>query len=126
MNEGVKRKSDEPHTAAKKVQKVVKSGQITDPDRLFNDLALDVSNKYFEIGIELGLQGKVLRDQLETGKFMMLTGSMKALRMFELWQQSVAEDNFTYSVLAAALEKHGFQHCAHKYCYTIVAKHSNE
>ena len=43
--------------------------------------------------------------------------SSQSLKMFELWKQSVTEDNFTYSVLAAALEKHGFRRAAHKYCY---------
>ena len=118
MNKAVKRKRDKPNTATKKVQKVVKSGQITDPDRLFNNLALDICKKYMEVGIELGLEGIVLENELETGGFQMLKGSRKALKMLQLWQQSVAEDSFTYSVLAAALEKHGCRACAHKYCYT--------
>ena len=113
----MKRKSDQPDTATKKVQEVVKPGQITDPDRLFNNLALDISNKYTEIGIELGLEGKVLTNELETGEFKMLPGNRKALKMLQLWQQSVAEDSFTYSVLAAALDKHGCRAYAHKYCY---------
>ena len=118
MNEAVKRKRDKPDTATKKVQEVVKSGQISDPDRLFNILALEICNKYTEIGIELGLEGIVLTNELETGEFKMLKGSRKALKMLQLWQQSVAEDSFTYSVLAAALEKHGCRACSHKYCYT--------
>ena len=95
----------------------MKFGQITDPDRLFNNICLDISGKYNEIGIELGLQGKVLRDELETGEYKMLQGSKKAIRMLQLWQDSV-HDDFTYSVLAAALEKHGFMRCSLKYCYT--------
>ena len=47
----------------------------------------------------------------------MQQGNKKAIRMLQLWQQSVDEDNFTYSVLAAALEKHGFRSSAYKYCY---------
>ena len=93
------------------------SGQITNPDSLFLALSKVVYNKYFEIGIELGLKSERLSDELETGEFKMLQGSKKALKMFELWKQSVTEDNFTYSVLAAALEKHGFQRAAHEYCY---------
>ena len=95
----------------------MKSGQITDPDRLFNNLAINISDKYIEIGLELGLEGKVLTNELETGKFTMLQGNKKAIRMLQLWQQSVKEDDFTYSVLGTALEKHGFKKCAHKYCY---------
>ena len=101
------------------MQEVVKSGQISDPDQLFNNLALVIYNKYLEIGIELGLQYQVLINELETGEFKMLQGSRKALKMLKLWQQFVTDDSFSYSVLAAALEKHGFPCCAHEYCYTI-------
>ena len=100
------------------MKKGVKSGQITDPDRLFNALSVDICEKYVEIGIELGLAGKVLINELETGKFTMHQGSRKALKMLQLWRESVGEDECTYSVLAAALEKQGFQRCAHQYCYT--------
>ena len=99
------------------MKKVVKSGQIADPDRLFNNLSVEICDNYNEIGIELGLTGKFLMNELETGKFMMLKGSKKALRMLQLWRDSVDEDECTYSVLAAALEKQGFQRCAHQYCY---------
>ena len=95
----------------------MKSSKITNPDRLFNDLSIDICDKYTEIGLELGLEGKVLRNELETGKFTMQQGNKKAIKMLQLWQQSVDEDNFTYSVLAAALEKHGFRSSAYKYCY---------
>ena len=96
----------------------MKSGQITDPDHLFNNLAINICNKYTEIGLELGLEGKILTNELETGEFKMLQGSKKAIRMLQLWQESIKEDDFTYAVLGTALEKHGFQQCAHKYCYT--------
>ena len=99
-------------------KKSVKSGKITDPDRLFNNLAKHIFERYTEVGIQLGLTGEVLTDELETGEFRMLQGSRKALKMLQLWQQSVTEDDFTYSVLAAALEKEGFTNCADMYCYT--------
>ena len=101
------------------MNKVVKrkSGQITDHDRLFNDLSVEICEKYTEVGLELGLDGKVLTNELETGKFMMLQGSKKATKMLQLWRDSVKEEDCTYSVLADALEKHGFQRSAHKYCY---------
>ena len=102
----------------------MKSGQITDPDCLFNNLAIYIHSKYMEIGIELGLKIDVLRNELETGQFMMLPGNRKALQMLQLWQQSVTKDNFTYSVLAAALEKHGFGSCAYEHCYT-AGNHMN-
>ena len=96
----------------------MKPGQITDSDRLFNDIAVDISDKYLELGIELGLPVKKLINELETGIVKMEIGSKKALKMLQLWRDSLCEDDFTYSVLAAALEKHGFQRCAHKHCYT--------
>ena len=118
MNEAVQRKSDNTDTCTTAKQ-VVKSGPISDPDRLFNDLSLKICDKYTQIGIELGLQIEVLTDELETGKFATMKGSEKALRMLQLWKNnSVDEDNFTYSVLSAALVKHGFRRWAHKYCYT--------
>ena len=96
----------------------MKPGQITDSDRLFNDIAVYISDKYLELGIELGLPGQVLTNELETGILKMKIGSKKALKMLQLWRDSVDEDDCTYSVLAAALEKYGFQRCANKYCYT--------
>ena len=96
----------------------MKFGQITDPDRLFKDLAEFIFDEYTEIGIELGLKINVLTNELETGEIKMLKGSRKAIKMLQLWQRSVGEEDFTYSVLAAALEKQGFQNCANKYCYT--------
>ena len=100
--------------------KRVKSGQITDSEynHLFNRLAPEIGDKYFEIGIELGLSDEVLTNELETGTIAILKGNRKAFKMLQLWRNSVDEDKFLYSVLAAALEDHGFQRCAHKYCYT--------
>ena len=98
---------------------VVKSGQITDPDRLFNDLSLHICDKYMQIGIELGLSIEVLTSELETGTLMILQGRRKALKMLTLWRDSVGEHECTYSVLAAALEKHGLRLYAQQYCYNI-------
>ena len=113
MNNAVKIKSERPADTFK----FLKFGQITDPDRLFNDLACEIFSKYFEIGIELGLKDKVLRNELHTGQFASLKGNEKALKMLQLWRDSADEDNFTYSVLAAVLEKHGYRRCSHEYCY---------
>ena len=49
------------------MKKGVKVCQITDPDRLFNDLCLHICDKYMQIGIELGLSIEVLTNELETG-----------------------------------------------------------
>ena len=112
MSEAVKRKSETPDTF-----KFLKFGQITDSDRLFNDLSHEIFSKYFEIGIELGVADKVLRNRLETGQLASQEGNKKALMMLQLWRDFVDEDNFTYFVLAAALEKHEYLRCSHKYCY---------
>ena len=99
-------------------EKVVKSGQITDSDHLFNNLSVHICDKYTEVGTELGLRSEVLTNELETGAVKMDIGSKKATKMLQLWRQSVKAEQFTYSVLAAALKKQGFRRCAHKYCYT--------
>ena len=96
---------------ARNVPKFQKSDKITDSDRLFNNLALEISENYKEIGVELGLKYKYLNDELETGKFMITKDSEKAMKMLKLWEQSVSEDDFTYSALATALEKRGLQRC---------------
>ena len=123
MNQALKIKSGMPDTC--KNQKIVKSGQITDPDRLFSDIANYIYDNYINIGIELGLKFYVLENELETGQMRTLQGSKKALKMLHLWRESVKDDDLTYSVLAAALEKHGFGNCADKYCYTSIS-HTSE
>ena len=83
---------------------------------------MDISDKYEEVGLELGIPYKVLKSELETGVFMMLQGHKKATKMLHLWRDQVGEDSCTYEVLAAALEKRGLQRCAQDYCYTTSAK----
>ena len=95
----------------------MKFGQITDHDRLFKDISKEIYTKYTQVGIELGLKSKVLENELETGRLSTETGDIKALKMLQLWRRSVIEDDCTYSVLAAALEKEGFRNCAYQYCY---------
>ena len=102
------------------ITEVVKSGQITDSDRLFNNIAVTICDKHQEIGIELGLDSIVLKNELETGMMVMKVGSKKAIKMLQLWRDSVAENDFTYSVLAAALVKHGFLSCARTHCFTSI------
>ena len=96
------------------MSKLKKSDKITKSDCLFNNLALDISESYIQIGVELGLEYDKLIDELETGIFMTKRGSEKAMKMFQLWKKSVSEDDFTYSALATALEKCRFQHCIQK------------
>ena len=114
-------KSNEPDTF-KDANSKQRVGPITEPDRLFNDIAVIISDEYTKIGTELGLQSEVLHDELETGILKMERGSKKALKMLQMWRNSVSEDKCTYSVLATALIKHGLQRCAYKYCYTTQEK----
>lgn len=95
-------------------------GSITDHNRLFNDLAMDIADKYGEVGLELGIPYKVLRSELESGALMMLQSHKKATRMLQLWKDTVDEDGCTYEVLATALEKHGLKRCAQEHCYTTI------
>ena len=116
MNKDVKIKIDDK---SDKTAHKVKSGQIVDPDRLFNDLSFVVSEKYKVIGVDLGLNYQSLCNELETGKYEMKRGNEKAMKMLQMWQQSSSqgEDRFTYSVLATTLEKYGFHEAAQRFCY---------
>ena len=95
-------------------KKIVKSGQITDSDRLFNDLSEHIGENYDTIGLELGLSYKVL--QHEVGSTTL--PRRKAMKMLQLWKDSANKEEFTYAVLAAALEKWGLKSCAEEHCYT--------
>ena len=95
----------------------IKSGQITDPDYLFNDLSDEIGDKYLKIGLELKLTYKSLTNALDTGVFQMKPANEKAMKMLHLWKESATEETFTYAVLAAALEKYGLKSCAEEHCY---------
>ena len=109
--------ADQPEGNAREIKRVVKPGQITDPDRLFNYLSVHIGKNYDKIGYELGLTHDVVHNALETGVFQMYSADKKAMKMLQLWKKSATEENFTYAVLAAALEKKGLTRCAEKYCY---------
>ena len=102
------------------MSKVVKSGPIKDPDRLFNDISMDIGDKYMEVGIFLGLAYRMLRNELEIVQFNTLSVNRKAMMMLQLWKDNTPEGDLTYSALANALEKNGFIRCADKYCYTTA------
>ena len=103
---------------AGEIKREVKPGQITDSDRLFNELSKHISKKYSDIGIELGLGFDYLENELETGIYENKSADKKAMKMLHLWKKSATEENFTYAVLAAALEKWELNSCAEKSCYT--------
>ena len=112
--------ADQPNENARDIKKYVKSGQITDHDRLFKELSTNICDYYMDIGIELDLTYKNLHNELETGEFKSKRGSEKAMKMLQLWKESVTEENFTYAVLATALEKKGLKRYAEQYCYTTA------
>ena len=119
MNKAEKRKTDGEGEIAKKLPRIIKPGPIMD-DKLFNDMAMDISDKYEEVGLELGVPYKVIRSELESGPFMMMQGHKKATRMLHLWREAQGEDGCTFKELATALEKRGLQRCAQEYCYTTT------
>ena len=100
--------------------KVVKSGAIKDPDRLFKDMSKDIGDKFEDVGIDLGVAYQTLQNELETVQFNTLPVNRKAMKMLHLWKDNTTEGDLTYSKLAAALEKNDLTHCADKYCYTTA------
>ena len=97
--------------------RVVKPGSIKEPDSLFNQLAKNIGDKYKQVGIDLGLTFMDLHNQLETGHTLMLPANEKALKMLMLWRDNSLEKDFTYVILATALENHGLTSFADKHCY---------
>ena len=83
-------------------------------------MAENIGDKCMQVGINLGLAYQKLQNELETVQFNTLPVNNKAMKMLQLWKDSVAEEDLTYSKLAAALEKNGLTHCADKYCYTTA------
>ena len=108
----------QPNGNARDIKREVKPGRITDSDRLFNELSKHIGKKYSDIGYELGLGYDCLENELETGIYEMKPADKKAMKMLQLWKKSATKE-FTYAVLAAALEKWELKSCAEKYCYTI-------
>lgn len=92
---------------------VVKSG-IIESEKVLMDIAQEISSKWEEVGIYLGLTSKEIRNELssESGQ----SFSKKAFRMLLVWKEKV-EDDSTYVTLAKALEAAGLNTCAKTYCY---------
>ena len=79
---------------------------------------MDIGDKYMNVGIELGLSYRILKDKIDSVATSATSpASQKAMTMLQVWKDSVAEEDLTYSKLASALEKHGLKCCADKYCY---------
>lgn len=78
------------------------------------DIAQEISSKWEEVGIYLGLTSKEIRNELssESGQ----SFSKKAFHMLLVWKEK-AEDDSTYVTLAKALEAAGLNTCAKRYCY---------
>ena len=97
------------------MSKILKSGAIK--DSLFEEMSQDIGDKYKEVGVNLGLSYKYLQNELDTGHSKMLSASKKAQNMLNLWKENAKVCEFTYSVLAGALEKTNLIRCADKFCY---------
>ena len=96
-----------------KRRRIVKPG-IIESEKVLMDIGHDISSKWEEVGIYLGLTSKEIRNELssESGQ----SFSKKAFHMLLVWQEK-AEDDFTYATLAKALEAAGLNTCAKTYCY---------
>ena len=99
------------------MKRVVRPGSINNPDIMFKELAQDIGKKYTQVGIDLGLTFQYQENALDTGIYAMLPADQRALKMLNLWRDKSPDKDFTYSVLATALEKNDLQRFADKYCY---------
>ena len=80
-------------------------------------MSKDMGDKYRVVGIDLGISYQTLQNELETVTFNKLPVNEKAMKMLQIWKDSVANEDLTYSKLAAALENNELKCCANKYCY---------
>ena len=98
-----------------KNQRVYKSDSITG-DKVLLAVAMEVSDKWSEVGVSLGIGYKILQStigNLGTSA----PDHRKAFLMLQEWKSRAAE-SFTYNTLASALEENGLNSCALKFCYT--------
>lgn len=114
-----KRKEEESHTeektslSPKKLQRVVKSGEIG--DKVLMGVAWEITDKWNEVGVSLSIGFKILQSTI--GSLGTIPDHMKAFHMLQEWKARAAE-NYTYQTLASALEENGLRACALKFCYT--------
>lgn len=113
-------KSDESEEGSpQKLQRVVKSCPIAG-DKVLLDVAKEVSDKWNEVGISLGIGFKTLQSMIGS-LGMGVPDHRKAFMMLQEWK-SRAADGYTHQNLAYALEENGLNSCALKYCYTFKSK----
>lgn len=93
-------------------QPVIRVDVVNDATLL--SIARDVGPKWEEMGIALGMDFKVLRNEVacEANR----AEHMRALYMLQLCRNRDA-DAFTYKKIAAALEDCGLKSSARKHCY---------
>ncbi len=98
-----------------KRQRTIKLCDITG-DKVLMDIAKEVSDKWNEVGISLGIGFKTLQSNIGSlGNT--VPDHRKAFLMLQEWK-SRAVDSYTYMTLATALEENGLNMCAQKFCYT--------
>jgi len=105
----------EEDKSSQKRRRVHKSGSISG-DKFLLDVAAEVSEKWPEVGISLGIEYKVLQSNIGS-LGTSIPDHRKAFLMLQEWK-SRAADAFTYNKLASGLEENGLNSCALKFCYT--------
>lgn len=94
---------------------ILKEGKIAGGDKFLMDLAREIGGKWEEVGVALGVGFKALKSVMSSEGAK--SDHMKAFYMLQEWSDRAAE-NFTYEMLASALESAGLNTCAHEHCYT--------
>ena len=92
---------------------VLIEGEALDDKRLM-DIAWEVSDKWEELGVALGLEYKVL--QSVVGSEQGSKVHMKAFYMLREWKRRFGL-KATHAALAKGLEESGLNGCAQQYCY---------
>lgn len=96
-----------------KKQLILLEGEASDEKRLM-DISWEVSDKWEEVGVALGLEYKIL--QSVVGSEQGSKVHMKAFYMLREWRRRFGF-KATYTALAKALEDSGLVGCAQQYCY---------
>ena len=96
---------------------MLKPSPIQESDVLFKELAIHIGTKYKEVGVNLGLSYTKMDNEVDTPLLMQSSPSKRAVKMLQLWKDSVAEREFTYAKLATALVDNGLKRYADIHCY---------
>lgn len=87
-----------------------------DGDKVLLDIAMEISDKWNEVGISLGVGFKTLQSAIGS-LGTTVPDHRKAFLMLQEWKSRAAK-KYSYQTLAPALEENGLASCAMKFCYT--------